>query len=312
VGQKFTGQISHLVFVADDDGARVGQNVVFKPLVFKENVAIDQYDDVPAQRAFDDDVNGRGVIFTSSAVNNVQHNFHDLGDKDWTIIYAEDFKIRTELLGSNAQTKIMLYRWNDALYDGDLGYFTYVDDVLLDQSTDSWNTPLVNWGLSDASYAVKVESLNNNFGPGTEYKLIIEGMPVGSADLYDVPSSNGHTDDSDTTPTFWLSNSTEQVHNFHDNNDVDWTIVSAGSFTAFAQAMGEDADTKMTVYRWSSADYNNGVFSNIIRHHVGSDNNPGNSTVVVSGTGEVATYLIKVESRNGAFGNGTSYKLKLL
>ncbi|MCB1583673.1 MAG: hypothetical protein KDI92_11455 [Xanthomonadales bacterium] len=307
IGEKFTGQISHMVFVGDYDNQQAAMNSVFEiPKLYERGITIDAYDNVPAQRAFDDDVNGRGVPWTGSAINDVVHNFHDSADKDWVIIVAEDFRVRTELIGQNAATKIQLYKWFSAAYDSNLGYYTQVNDVLLDESTNSWSVPITNWGNSAVSYAVKVESLNGNFGVGTDYKLIFEGVPIGTPDVYE----SGLSDDNESTPISWAGGDVEHVHNFHDNNDADWTIVYAQNFTAFAQAVGNDADLKMTVYRWSDADYINGQFVNIVSHFYDRDISPGNSTVQVN-YHEPATFVIKVEARNGAYGNGTSYKLKL-
>lgn len=306
IGQKFTGKISHIVFVADND-TRVGQNILFKPVVFKEVMTIDEYDDVPAQRAFDDDVNGRGALFIGSSVNNVVRNFHDSGDVDWTIIVGEDFKVSTNLLSTNSQTRLQLYKWIDAIHDSDLGYFTYVNDILVGESSDSWNEPIVNWSTEpNIAYAVKATSLNGNFGIGTEYNLVFEGMPIGTPDNYE----SGMSDDNESTPAFWINGTTEKNHNFHDNNDVDWTLAYTDKFTAYAQVLGEDADIKMTVYRWETAEYNNGVFTNIVSHYYDHDFSDGDSTVQVN-YHEAATFAIKIESKNGAYGNGTSYKLKL-
>ena len=176
IGQTLTGQVSHLVFVADEDN-RVGQNVVFFSPELKLQGA-DEYDDtVNGPRTFTDDINGRAVPWTDASVNDVVHNLHDQGDVDWTIIYAEDFQVRTELIGTNIQPKISLYKWIAATPNQTLGYYTNITDVLLQTSTNPSVTPIVNLATSSDIYAVKVESPTGQYGPETEYRLIFEPVP---------------------------------------------------------------------------------------------------------------------------------------
>jgi len=267
----------------------------------------DAYDDVPGQRAFDDDTNGKDKLWTGSSANEVVHNLHDQGDIDWTIIHAEDFTVSTELVGTNIQPKISLYKWTAADYSNSLGYYTFVDDYFVDSETNSWQSPIVNFDTQAEAYAVKVESPTGQYGPNTSYKLIFGASPTGTPDAYE--NSTIHGDDNEGTPVRWQG-LTDTIHyqNFHDNNDVDWTLVYTPSFNVYANAIGNDADIKMTVYRWDSADEVNGVFTNIVKEQVGFDWSPGDSTVNIS-TNQADTYLIKVESRNGAFGNNTNYSL---
>jgi len=179
IGETLTGQMSHLVFVADED-RRVGQGVVFTSPQLKLQGA-DEYDDtINGPRTFTDDINGRAVPWTDASVNDVLHNLHDQGDVDWTIIYAEDFQVRTELIGTNIQPKISLYKWTAATPNQTLGYYTNVTDVLLQTSTNSWITPLYNYASQSDIYAVKVESPTGQFGADTEYRLIFEA-PGGNA-----------------------------------------------------------------------------------------------------------------------------------
>ncbi|WP_395373560.1 zinc-dependent metalloprotease family protein [Marinicella sp. W31] len=178
IGETLTGQISHLVFVADED-IRVGQSVVFLSPQLRLQGA-DEYDDtIDGPRTFTDDVNGQAVSWTDASLNDVVHNLHDQGDVDWTIIYAEDFQVRTELIGGNIQPKISLYKWIAATPNQALGYYTNVTDQLMQTSTNSWVSPIVNLASSSDIYAVKVESPSGQYGADTEYRLIFE--PVGGS-----------------------------------------------------------------------------------------------------------------------------------
>ena len=309
VGQHLTGRLSHLVFIADED-IRVGHNTVFLYPEFKLQGA-DEYDDiVTGARTFDDDVNGRGKLWTNPSVNDDIHNLHDQGDVDWTIIYAEDFKVRTELMGSSINPRISLYKWISATSNPSLGYYTFVNDFLVGTENDSWNNPLINFDTEANSYAVKVESPTGQFGSDTEYKLIFESISNGTADAYE--NSTLYGDDSESTPVFWQG-ATDTIHykNFHDNNDIDYVLVYTPSFNAEAIAIGPDADIKMTVYRWDAADQlPNGAFVNIVKQEVGRDWSAGDSFFSIN-TNQADTYVIKIESRNGAYGNGTNYSLRL-
>ncbi|VAW39393.1 hypothetical protein MNBD_GAMMA01-2026 [hydrothermal vent metagenome] len=311
IGESFTGQISGMVFIADED-AHVGQNVMFKSPKLVE--APDQYDDVPYRRAYDDDVRERSVSWAAGTTQQF-HNFHDAGDVDWTIVHAEgNIRFRTELLGSNADTKMSVYKWISGDYhpSGD-GTFINLVDVLLgsDNSSGSSEYTILNGEL--AVYAIKVQSRNGTFGNNTDYKLIIDTPPNAFPDQYDnVPSQRAYDDDVRERSVSWAAGTTQQFHNFHDAGDVDWTIVHAeGNIRFRTELLGSNADTKMSVYKWISGDYHpsgDGTFINLVDVLLGSDNSSGSSEYTIL-NGELAVYAVKVESRIGALGAGTEYKL---
>ena len=171
VGQYFTGQISNMVFAADEDN-HVGQMVVFKNPVLLE--APDQYDDVPAQRPYDDDVRERPVSWLGSDTAHY-HNFHDSGDADWTIVYMNGTReFRTEMIGANSDTKISVYKWISANYNSADGTFYNVVDQLLGSDTGVGNSSFTYTANQGTTVAVKVESRTGSFGVGTDYKLIID------------------------------------------------------------------------------------------------------------------------------------------
>ena len=88
-----------MVFAGDEDN-HVGQNVAYRSPVLIE--APDQYDDVPARRAYSDDVPGDAVPIYGTA-SAQSHNFHDQGDVDWTIFAmpsGNGYDVRTTQIGS--------------------------------------------------------------------------------------------------------------------------------------------------------------------------------------------------------------------
>jgi len=291
----------------------LGDNSQYKLLIeAAPPFAPDQYDDVPHQRAFDDDATGKGKFYSSATANTI-HNFHDFGDIDWTILWAEDFTVNTALLGANAQNQVEVYKWQAATWSPTLGYYINVTDTLIGQSSNTQNESITVWGTEHDSYGIKVSSLDNSYGTGTDYKLVIESPSQGQADIYENSTGvSGYTNDTWVTPSPWGNHQSEQIHNFHDNNDVDWILVWAPGFIANATTIGEDADLKMTVYKWISASqYPSGVFYNIQSQQVGQDHSSGSSVVNIPNTSQYATYVIKLESGDGSYGNGTGYKLRL-
>jgi len=151
IGEKFAGQISHIVFVADFDNQHTSQNIVFKPVTFRED-GVDASDDVPFQRAFDDDEKGRGLLRPGPGTQ--LHNFHDQGDVDWSIAYGAEFRVRTNLIGSNADTKLTVYRWESAEEDEDLGYFVNVVDVEIGSDDSLGASEFVMYGTQDHTLCI--------------------------------------------------------------------------------------------------------------------------------------------------------------
>ena len=298
--------------VEDSSGQTHGESVYIDVEEIVVVTLPDPYDDtVNGPRPFNDDAKGRGKLWTGPAVNNDIHNLHEQGDQDWTIIVAEDFSVRVHRFDPSFQPKIKLFKWISAVSDEDLGYFTNVNDVLLEQTLNPWSVPVKNFATESGIYAVKVVSPGHQqFGDETEYQLLFESIPTGTPDAYEY--STPHSDDNEGTPVVWQG-ATDVVHeqNIHDNNDVDWTLVYTSSFTAQVEEVGPDSDIKITAYRWDDAEYVNGVWINIVKQEVARDWSGSNSPTVSVNTSQADTYLIKVESRNGSFGDGTTYRLRL-
>ncbi len=304
IGESFTGEIAYMIFAADED-TEVGQNIVYQsPALFEDSNSFvaDQFDDVPAQRAFDDDAEGRGSSWQSAHT----HNFHDAADVDWVLVSAKNFKVNVTEIGQNAQTKLTAYRWLTGSFNTSLGYYTGINSVLVGSNGSEYEL------FSDTHqvYAFKMEPGSNQFGAGTEYKIHLETIPLGAADNYDNLSQSSHTDDLEQYGVSWGAGDTFHSHNFHDQGDVDWTLVYAQNFTAQATAVGEHGQTKMEVYKWDSADVGPDGYTNIVHQLVGSDLNGGNSLVQVT-SGESTIFAIKVESSKQAYGDKTNYHLRL-
>ena len=317
VGQTFTGQISNIVFIADED-THVGQSVTFRNPELYEN--IDAYDDVPAQRAFDDDVREQPVYWNGdgSGTEEQFHNFHDSGDSDWTIMTTTDTRvIRTEMIGNNSDTKMSVYKWISAdVHPSGDGRFINVVDQLVESDNGIGNSSITVSPNVLTAYAIKIESRTGQSGFGTDYKLIVETPMFEVPDSYDdVPAQRAYDDDVREQPVYWNgdgSGTEEQFHNFHDSGDSDWTIMTTTDTRVIRTEMiGNNSDTKMSVYKWISADVHpsgDGRFINVVDQLVESDNGIGNSSITVS-PNVLTAYAIKIESRTGQSGFGTDYKL---
>ena len=313
VGQFITGQIKEMVFVADEDN-RVGQNTIFKNMVLKEGSGIDGYDDVPAQRPYDDDVRERGVSWTNGTTEQF-HTFHDANDIDWTLVYSQGPKrFRTELIGANSDTKMQVYEWisADTHPSGDGTYINVVDQLIGEDTSIGASEFIVN-SSSATIYAIKVESKNGHYGAGTEYKFVVDSLSALNSDQYDsVPGFRTYHDDIREQAVSWRNEDSQHFHNFHDANDSDWTIVYAQGLKRYkTNLIGASSDTKMSVFKWISAEPHpsgDGRYINVVDQLVGTDDGPGGSEVVINASSPTI-YAIRVQSRMGSFGTNTEYSL---
>jgi len=108
-----------------------------------------------------------------------------------------------------------------------------------------------------------------------------------------------------------------QIHNFHDQGDVDWTIFSMGTNDGYdvITTPSGSASARMIVYR-VDGDY--AVISpgrwDITQSdlfEVGRDtSNSGNSVTVQNTTGSIQAYVIRTFS-SGSVGDGTNYSIRL-
>ena len=307
-----TPGVYRVVLTATDSSSQSRGATAYINVIDSPEALPDPFDDVVnGPRPFDDDGKGRAKLWTDPSVNSVIHNLHDEGDKDWTIIVAEDFAVRVNRFDTSFSPKIKLFRWISAVANPTLGYFEQVNDVFLADSLNSWAVPLKNFATENGTYAVKVVSPGHQqFGDDTEYQLLFEAIPNAIPDAYEF--STLHSDDHEGTPVVWQG-ATDVVHeqNFHDNNDVDWTMVYTPRFTAEIEEVGPDSDVKITAYRWDDAEFVNGVWINIVKQEVARDWSGSGNPIVSVNTNQADTYLIKVEARNGAFGEGTTYRLRM-
>ncbi len=171
IGQKFTGQISHMVFVADHDNQQIAQNVVFQTPVIRED--IDQYDNVSI-RGYTDDVPGDAVPL--GAGDTQTHNFHDSGDQDWTIFglgHGKGVNVNTTQLGT-ASAHMRAYRVVGAFNEVSPGRWdiTTSDLILIDTDLTSSNNTLTIQNTSGATqfYMIKTTS-SGPYGFGTDYQI---------------------------------------------------------------------------------------------------------------------------------------------
>ncbi|GAB4185488.1 MAG: hypothetical protein Tsb002_09200 [Wenzhouxiangellaceae bacterium] len=313
VGQIFTGSVTKMVFAADED-VHVGQNVVFRNIRLSEGVAVDQYDDVPALRDYDDDIQAQGVSWAATDTQHL-HNFHDAGDTDWTLVFMDGTRrIRTELIGGQADSRLAVYRWLDVDVDPNAAIpYSNIVDELVAVDTSAGASEIVITAEQPTIFGIKAESRNGVSGAGTEYLLIIDTPDGATPDQYDdVPALRAYADDQQEQGVSWGDTDVQHFHNFHDAGDVDWTLIYLdGGRRIRTELIGANADTKMSVYRWLDVDVDPNAtipYSNIVDQLVASDHSAGPSEVYVN-TDEPAIFGIRVESRTNAFGLGTDYRL---
>ena len=290
IGQYFTGPITKMVFAADDD-ARIGHHIRFKNMKLSENPFIDEYDDVPAQRPYDDDIAGGAVRWLGSDTEHL-HNFHEALDNDWTMVQVSGpTRFSTELVGANADTSMFVYEWT-SWQDNPSGDGTFVNIVSQLKASD------VRAGASEiivspstlTTYGILMKPRLSGYGEDSEYKFKVESLPPASPDQYDnVPSQRAYDDDVRERAVSWLGSDTVHNHNFHDLGDEDWTLVyvPAGVVQFKTQLIGANSDTRLYVYKWISAaphPSDDGTYINVVDEFVAQDTSVAASEVTVTAT----------------------------
>jgi len=323
IGETFTGQISDMVFAGDED-SHVGQNVIYKsPVLIEEGPTPDEYDD-EAIRGYTDDYEGDAVAWPGGSSTVQNHNFHDSGDVDWTMVWISSTgtkSFKAEMIGANSDTKIKVYKVTDGIenpaYPGQGRLIINSWELVASDSSvgDSFVTVNADAGFL---YVMKTESRTGHSGAGTEYQVKIRTV-AHSPDEYDDIALRGYTDDNEGDAVAWPGGaSTVQNHNFHDSGDVDWTMVwisSSGTRSFRADMIGVNSDTKIKVYKVTDGIENPnypGQGRIIINSWVlvGSDSSTGNSFVSVA-TEADTLYIMKTESKTGTYGPGTNYRVRI-
>jgi len=135
----------------------------------------DQYDNVPLQRAYDDDSEGKSVSWSGP----VQiHNFHDAGDEDWTFVYFSGFaKFSTVLYGENADTTLEVFKWISADEHPFIsGQFVNVISQPVGQDFSAGSSTVYVNATEPDVYAIRVKSRGNVHGSTTSYALKLEAL----------------------------------------------------------------------------------------------------------------------------------------
>ena len=316
IGESFTGLISDMVFIADED-THVGQYVIFKnPKIFEN---IDEYDDISI-RGYDDDVQGDGASIVSGVAQT--HNFHDTGDADWTLFHtptAQSLNYSTQNIGSNSSTNIQVYRVTNWIVNPNFpGQTRFIINSKQLIASDNSGVTSVNFNsTADTLYVVKTVSRTNSFGSNTEYKAKLNVVAT-APDEYDNISIRGYTDDYEGDAESLNANGAIQTHNFHDAGDKDWTMVWASSPISLVystQSVGSSSSTISYIYKVTSAIVNPnypGTNRFIIQSKqlVASDTNGGNSSVAFT-TEANFLYVMKTVSATNSYGENTEYTTQL-
>ncbi|MBL4659405.1 MAG: S8 family peptidase, partial [Alcanivoracaceae bacterium] len=224
----------------------------------------DQYDDV-AIRGYTDDVDGDAVSWPGGANTVHDHNFHDSGDTDWTMVWistTDTVEFSTNMVGSNSDTKIEVYKFTNVSVNPSYpktNRFIINSKILVGSDNgagDSSVTVNVDAGFL---YAVKVQSRIGNFGTGTDYEVRIKSID-NPPDQYDDLTIRGYTDDYEGDAVSWPGGAnTVQNHNFHDSGDTDWTMVwipTSGTTEFSTNMVGSNSDTKIEVYKFTNVSAN--------------------------------------------------------
>jgi hypothetical protein len=135
----------------------------------------DQYDNVPAQRAYDDDSQGQSVSWSGTQQF---HNFHDAGDTDWTFVYFSGLaKFSTILYGDDADTTLEVFKWISAdEHPAQDGRFINVVSVPVGQDLSAGSSTVYVNALEPDVYAIRVKSRGNVHGSTTTYALKLEAL----------------------------------------------------------------------------------------------------------------------------------------
>ncbi len=280
-------------------------------------VTPDEYDDISI-RGYTDDYEGDAetIIGTVPQI----HNFHDLGDQDWTMVWVQEnasFEFKTSMIDTNSATKFEVYKVTDIVLNPNFpnsNRFIINNKILVASGTN--NTPKIISGDAGFLYVMKVVSSTGSFGNNTDYRVMINSISI-NADQYDDIGIRGYVDDIDGEAVSLESN-IPQIHNFHDLGDQDWTMVWIPinlTFNVTVNMIGHNSDAKLSVYKVTDIILNPS-FPNTNRFIingktlVGSDNSPGNLSLNINADGGFL-YVMKVESNINSFGYGTDYEIIL-
>ena len=152
----------------------IGSNTEYRVSLNKLSIANDQYDNVSI-RGFTDDYEGDAEPLFG---NNPQiHNFHDSGDKDWTMVWVSNpatFNVEVNMIGHVSDAKLSVYKVTDVIvnpsYPG-MNRFIINDKELVASDVSSGNKNLTINADGGFLYVMKVESRINTSGYGTEYEI---------------------------------------------------------------------------------------------------------------------------------------------
>ena len=294
-------------------------NVTAPPVI--ENP--DEYDDI-AIRGYTDDVDGDAVSWPGGANTVQDHNFHDSGDTDWTMVWISSAATRnfsTEMVGNNSDTKIEVYKVTNVIVNPNYpnqNRFIINSKQLVGSDNSVGNSSVSVNTEANFLYVMKVESRTGDFGSNTDYKVRINTINH-TPDQYDDIAIRGFTDDYEGDAVAWPGGvNTVHNHTFHDSGDADWTMVwisvsATRNFTT--ELVGANSDTKIEVYKFTDVSVNpsypnDNRFIINAKTLVGSDSSVGDSSVTVN-VDAGFLYAVKVQSRTGTYGAGTDYKVRI-
>jgi len=283
----------------------------------------DAYDDVPNQRAFDDDVPGDSVRIYVNQPAQI-HNFHDIGDTDWTIFaipHGAGNDITTVPLG-DVSAQLVAYQIESlpqeiapGRWDIEMSDLIQIDS---DQSNGSNSVTIQNTTGEIQAYVIKATTSSDIEG-NTDYSIVsTKNEPVITVDAYDdVPNQRAFSDDVPGDAERIYSNQASQIHNFHDYGDEDWTIFAIGdgtSINVLTRQYGA-ASAHITAYRVNGLpeEISPGRWDISLNDLITVDQDHSdwnNSVVVQNSTGSIQAYVIKVTS-SGPVGVNTDYTINL-
>ncbi len=278
----------------------------------------DEFDDINF-RGYTDNVVGDAVHWPGTSGGPDLHNFHEQGDVDWTIVAVTNrtIDIQAQMVGSSSQTRMSVYEWLSADQNPtDPDRFINVQQTLLGMDHTSGQARFTTSVLGETKIiAIKVTSFNNQSGENTEYQLnITDGFINDQYD--DVPEQRSYSDDYPGDAVSWGAGDSWHFHNFHSASDQDWTFVwvpSDNQLEFRTEMLGTHSDTsievqKLTELRVNDAGPNRFFIDDMAL--MGSDDSPGNSSVIIDAEGGYL-YAVKVTSRTGQSGSRTDYKLNI-
>ena len=280
----------------------------------------DYYDNANDSRGYTDDLPGDAEPFYAGSPSH-QHNFHDYGDQDWKIFamgHGQGLSCTTQVNGEVIPL-LDLYRVNGEVEEISPGRWDINTSMLSQIDTDhSANNNSV--GVQNTSgelqvYVMKITGLG--FGNNSNYSIsCVDDSPVFLPDYYDnLNGSRGYNDNVPGDAEALFANQ-PQTHNFHQQNDQDWTIFAIGAYsdlwvetTPLGQA-GVELRLYQVVGNFTEVSPGRWNITTAMLSLVDSDLSAGTNTVRANNTSNTTAFYVVKSTSTGYWGTDSQYRIR--